>query len=103
MATSLRVGVVLAGKLVEERVFSGATPITFGQSLRCALSLPIESAPREHVLFTCKQGRFELHATPAMEVVRDHHRGKLTIGDATILFQEIATPPPAPRPQLQRS
>ena len=97
---SLRVGVVLAGQLVEECTFDGAAPVTFGQSLRCMLSIPVEGVPREHVLFTREAGRFVLHETKAMSVKRAGTRGKLTIGDATILFQEIATPPATPRPQL---
>ena len=98
MTTSLRVGLLLSGQLVEERVFSSA--VTFGHSLRCALSVPIDGIPREHVLFAIEEGRFVLHPPPAAEVTGDAKRGKLVIGDATILFQEIATPPPAPRPQL---
>ncbi len=97
---SLRIGVVLNGTLVEERVFDGASPITFGQSLRCALSVPVEGVPREHVLFTREGSGFVLHETARMAVERGDGRGRATIGDATILFQEIATPPPAPRAQL---
>jgi hypothetical protein len=103
MATSprsLRIGVLINDQLVEERLFDGAAPITLGQSLRCALSVPVEGVPREHVLFTVQDGRFVLHETPRMTVTRADGRGRLTIGEATILFQEVATPPPAPRPQL---
>src|SRR5262245_19366647 len=103
MATSLRVGILLGDQLVEERIFHGATPITFGQSLKCQLSVPVDGVPREHVLFTREQGRFELHPTRSMQVTRAGKRGKLVLGDATILFQEITTPPPAPRPQLPAS
>jgi hypothetical protein len=107
---SLRIGVVLHGLLVEERVFSG--PVTLGQSLRCAVSVPSDGMPREHTLFTVDQGRFVLHLTPAMEtrlagvtggVLEHGARGRIMIGDASILFQEVATPPPAPRPRLPAS
>jgi hypothetical protein len=107
---SLRIGVVLQGLLVEERLFSG--PVTLGQSLRCALSIPTDGMPREHALFTLDQGRFVLHLTPAMEtrlagvmdgVLDRGARGRIMLGDATILFQEVATPPPAPRPRLPAS
>jgi hypothetical protein len=98
---SLRVGVLINDQLVEERLFAG--PITLGQSLRCDLSLPVDGVPREHLLFTCEQGRFVLHETSRMHVQRTGDRGRITIGDATILFQEVATPPPAPRPQLPAS
>jgi hypothetical protein len=106
MATSprsLRVGVLLNDQLVEERLFDGATPVTFGQSLRCALSVPAEGVPREHVLFTKgADGHFELHETSRMQVKRVERRGRIAIGDATILFQEVSTPPPAPRPPTTR-
>ena len=107
MATSprsLRVGVLINDQLVEERLFDGAAPVTFGQSLRCALSVPVEGVPREHVLFTRgEDGSFVLHETARMQVKRVEKRGRLALGDATILFQEVATPPPRPRPQLPAS
>lgn len=117
---ALRVGVLLGGTLVEERVFSGMTPITIGQSLRCTLSIPADGVPLEHTLFARDQGRTLLRATPGMTgrlahgdvvttellpttLVERGMRGKLQLGDATILFQEIATPPVVPRPVLPAS
>ncbi len=107
---SLRIGIVLRGQLVEERLFQG--PVTVGQSLRCALSIPTDGMPHEHTLFTVDQERFVLHALPAMEtrlagvtngVLGHDARGRLTLGDASILFQELATLPRQPRPQLPAS
>jgi hypothetical protein len=128
MVRALRVGVLLGDNLVEERVFPGATPITFGQSLRCTLSIPADGVPLEHVLFARDQGRLLLRLTAKMDgrisqggtirtELRDGTadngvwtipiargaRGKLRIGDATVLFQEIAAPPIAPRPRLPAS
>lgn len=117
---ALRVGVLLNGHLVEERVISGMAPITIGQSLRCTLSIPADGVPHEHVLFARDQGRTYLRATPGMTgrlahgdaittdlppttTVERGMRGKLQIGDATILFQEVATPPIVPRPVLPAS
>lgn len=83
-----------------------------GQSLRCAVSVPTDEMPYEHTLFTVDQGRFVLHALPKMEtrlagmtgtVLDPGARGRLMLGDATILFQEIASPPVQPRPQLPAS
>ncbi|HET9988621.1 MAG TPA: hypothetical protein VFQ65_08870 [Kofleriaceae bacterium] len=115
---SLRIGVVIAGQLVEERVFPGTRPIRFGQSLRCELSLPIEGVPREHVLFARDEGAFVLHVVPNMiarvgvgdriEAITDQlriapgARGKLVLGDVTLLFQDIATVV-RPKPQLPAS
>ncbi len=100
---SLRIGVLINDQLVEERLLDGAAPITLGQSLRCTLSVPVDGVPREHVLFTRQDGRFVLHEAPRMQVKRADSRGRITIGDATILFQEVVTPPVAPRPQLPAS
>jgi hypothetical protein len=112
---SLRIGVVIAGTLVEERVFAGA--VTFGQSLRCSVSLPLDGLPREHLLFARDEGSFVLHPSKGMsgcvaigsEVkeigelrLPPGARGKLTIGDATILFQEIAHVV-RPKPRLPAS
>lgn len=98
----LRVGMVLDGQLVEERVFARG-PVTFGQSLRCALSVPLEGVPREHVLFTHDGGRWRVHATPAMNVVEHGQRGKVAIGGAVLLFQEVPAPVAVPPLQLPAS
>jgi hypothetical protein len=117
---SVRVGIVISGQLVEERVLDAATPVTFGQSLRCALSVPLDGLPREHVLFARDQGRLLLRVptgmtgrisrgdarvdvTPGDIALERGVRGKLEIGDATILFQDIARPAPTPRMALPPS
>jgi len=127
-ARALRVGVLLGGNLVEERLFRNLTPVTIGQSLRCTLSIPADGVPREHLLFVVDQGQLMLRLTAKMtgrlaqgDTIRTelcegtgvsgvwtiplHHgaRGKIQIGDATLLFQELAAPPLAPRPQLPAS
>jgi hypothetical protein len=116
-ARALRVGIVLGGNLVEERTFADAGPITIGQSLRCRLSVPVDGVPHEHTLFVRDQGRLLLHTTEHMTgrlangdaitmdpkgvvPIERGARGKLQLGDATILFQEVPLPVKAPRPQL---
>jgi hypothetical protein len=121
MTRALRIGVLLGGNLVEEKLFTGTTtPITFGQSLRCGISVPGDGIPHEHALFVFDQGRLILRTTSAMTgrfahgqanttlTAGDHPlphgvRGKITIGDATLLFQEMAAAPLAPRPVLPAS
>ncbi len=125
---AIRVGVLLGDNLVEEKVFRGGAPVTFGQSLKCGLSIPGDGIPHEHTLFVHDQGRVLLRVTKAMsgklsqageiqtELQRGEPvdgvwslplakgaRGKLVLGDATILFQEIAAPPLVPRPVLPAS
>jgi hypothetical protein len=101
---ALRVGLVIHDTLVEEQLLVGAAPITFGQSLRCTISVPVDGVPREHVLFTRDGERFVLHAIgqPPQPLERGA-RGKLRLGDATLLYQEIARPAPAPLPKLPAS
>ncbi|MGE3459911.1 MAG: AgmX/PglI C-terminal domain-containing protein [Kofleriaceae bacterium] len=124
MTRALRIGVLLGGNLVEEKLFTGTTtPITFGQSLRCAVSIPGDGIPHEHALFVFDQGPLILRATSSMSgrfahggstttfttlTAGDHAlqpgvRGKIVIGDATLLFQELAAAPASPRPVLPAS
>lgn len=104
---SLRVGVLLRGTLVEERLFDG--PVTVGQSLKCDLSVPADELPREHLLFAHDDRGWTVLAIPGMAVkiadgqgtrIAQGSRGRLVLGDTTILFQEMATPAAAPRPKL---
>ena len=95
---------MLAGRLVEERICDGATPITLGQSIQCTLSVPVDGVPREHVLFARQGERFVLRPVGGPEVVLEPGaRGKLRIGEAVILYQELARPPTAPPARLPRS
>jgi len=121
LARCLRVGILLGDRLVEERLFDGSAPVTFGQSWKCALSLPVDGVPREHVLFAREAGRFVLRPLAGMTgklahgdastavdgtrelVVERGARGRVRLGEATILFQDVARPPVAPRPQLPAS
>ncbi|HEU0030839.1 MAG TPA: AgmX/PglI C-terminal domain-containing protein [Kofleriaceae bacterium] len=118
---ALRVGVLLGDNLVEERVFAANSPVSIGQSLRCQLSIPVDGVPHEHLLFAPDQGRVILRVPrsasgrlaqagtirtelPAGDIVLERGaRGKLVLGSATLLFQEIAAPIAAPRPQLPPS
>jgi hypothetical protein len=125
---ALRIGVLLGDTLVEERLFENPGPISIGQSLRCSLSIPADGMPVEHVLFAVDRGhvflrvntqmtgrlaqgtqiKTELRQGPGTDgiwtiPIERGTRGKLTLGNATILFQEVAAPPIAPRPQLPAS
>lgn len=101
-------------------MFPATAPVTIGQSLKCALSLPIDGLPHEHVLFAVDQGRVILNVPDKMSVrvaqggsiQTDLHgavtleqgaRGRLELGGATVLFQEVATAPKTPRMQLPAS
>ena len=130
---ALRIGVLLHDTLVEERLFKivrNNLTISIGQSLRCDLSIPITNLPLEHRMFAVEHGRLMLRVTAEMTgrvaqgnaiqteaefragaphnhvwtiPIERGGRGKLHVGEATILFQEIAAPPNQPRPQLPSS
>jgi hypothetical protein len=117
---ALRVGVLLGERLVEERVLAVGSPVTFGQALRCTLSVPGDGVPLAHTLFVVEGGRLMLRVPEGAGgritcghdvradvrgtiVVERGTRGRLQIGEVTVLFQEIAAPPVAPRPVLPAS
>lgn len=127
----LRIGVLLGGKIVEERLIRERTPVTIGQSMRNTFSIPIEGLPLEFTLFALDdKGRYSLRFLPRMDgrlsdsggevntldalrargainhgdyyqiALSDSARGKLSLGDLTILFQFVTEPPRQPKPML---
>ena len=129
----LRIGILLGGKIVEERLIRERTPVTIGQSMRNTFSIPIEGLPLEFTLFALDEGRYSLRFLPRMdgrlsdsggevntlEALKargavnhgDYYqvgltpsaRGKLSFGDLTILFQFVTEPPRQPKPMLPAS
>ncbi|HET7504983.1 MAG TPA: hypothetical protein VFK02_28360 [Kofleriaceae bacterium] len=129
----LRIGVLLGGKIVEERLIRERTPVTIGQSMRNTFSVPVDGLPGEHTLFGIDEGRYFLRFLPRMDgrlsdaggqvntlealkargannhgeyfqiPLTESARGKLTLGDLTILFQFVTEPPRQPKPMLPAS
>jgi len=127
---ALRVGVVRGGKIVEERTFTGPATVRIGSGARNTLALPQSNLPESVVLFQPEGGgvalvfdegsrgrvegpsggadldvlarggkarrqgdRWVLPLDPA-------ERGRVTLGEATVLWQFAVPAPPAPRPVL---
>lgn len=130
----LRIGVLLGGKIVEERLIRERTAVSIGQSMRNTFSIPIEGLPLEFTLFALdERGKYHLRflakmdgrlsdsggqvntldalkargATQAGEYwqvpLGDNARGKLSLGDLTVLFQFVTEPPRQPKPMLPAS
>ncbi|CAN5917382.1 hypothetical protein BH11MYX2_BH11MYX2_17610 [soil metagenome] len=129
----LRIGVLLGGKIVEERLIRDRVPVTIGQSMKNTFSIPLEGLPLEFTLFAIDQGKYSLQFLPKMDgrvsdgggqvntldalkqkgarnvgdsyqvPLTDGARGKLTLGDLTILFQFVTEPPRQPKPMLPAS
>lgn len=129
----LRIGILLGGKIVEERLIRERAPVTIGQSMRNTFSIPIEGLPLEFTLFALDEGRYSLRFLARMDgrlsdssgqvntlealkargahnrgdhfqiPLSESSRGKLSMGDLTILFQFVTEPPRQPKPMLPAS
>jgi outer membrane biosynthesis protein TonB len=122
----LRVGIVQGGRIVEERVFRAGETITLGPRAADTFIVPPDVLARPWRLFEERGGRLALRLAPEMTarlaaggelsawdaapgeplraiVLPDGARGKVTLGDTTVLFQRIRPPAPRPRPQLPAS
>jgi hypothetical protein len=128
----LRIGVLLGGKIVEERLIRERVPVTVGQSMKNTFSIPVEGLPLEFTLFALDQGKYSLRFLSKMDGrlsdggqvntldalkgrgatqvgdywqvgLSESSRGKLTLGDLTVLFQFVTEPPRQPKPMLPAS
>jgi hypothetical protein len=128
----LRIGILLGGKIVEERLIRERTSVTIGQSMKNTFSIPIEGLPLELTLFSLEDGKYHLRFLNKMDgrlssgdqvntldalkgrgavnhgdywsvPLSSNSRGKLSFGDLTILFQFVTEPPRQPKPMLPAS
>ena len=129
----LRIGVILGDKIVEERLVRARGPVSIGQSAKNTFAVPAPELPRSWPLFQLHNGRYVLSVAESMEgrlsdggdvqslaqlkasgrlkregqawlvPLTDAARGKITVGDLTLLFQFVMAPPLQPRPALPHS
>jgi hypothetical protein len=128
----LRIGVLLGGKIVEERLIRERTSVTIGQSMKNTFSIPVEGLPLELTLFSLENNKYSLRFLNKMDgrlsagdqvntlealkgrgavnhgdfwsvPLSENSRGKLSIGDLTVLFQFVTEPPRQPKPMLPAS
>ncbi|MSP15037.1 MAG: AgmX/PglI C-terminal domain-containing protein [Myxococcales bacterium] len=129
----LRIGILLGGKIVEERLVRERTNVTIGQSSKNTFCIPAPEIGRVWPLFRLINGRYALCLTETMDgrlsdggqvlplaqarvapgvqrsgnafliPLSDTARGKVIVGDMTLLFQFVVAPPLQPRPQLPPS
>ncbi len=126
----LRIGLVAAGRILEERVVKQRTSVTVGPSEKSTFVVQA-NLPAQFKLFELIGGDYYVNfldgmtgrialATgitdlvalkgqakrvgPAYQVrLTEEARGKIIIGETTFLFQFVAPPPVQPRPQLPLS
>ncbi|MBK7537603.1 MAG: hypothetical protein IPI49_19970 [Myxococcales bacterium] len=128
----LRIGILLGGKIVEERLIRDRSTVTIGQSVKNTFSVPLDGLPLEFPLFPAVDHQYKLNVLKGMDgrlsesgggvqlleqakasaehhgdyytlPLSEHSRGKLTLGDLTILFQFVVEPPIQPKPMLPAS
>jgi TonB family protein len=126
----LRIGLVSAGRILEERIVKQRTSVTVGPSER-SMFVVQANLPPQYKLFELIGNEYYLNfldgmtgrvalATGITDIVAmkgqarrvgpvyqirltEEARGKITIGETTFLFQFVAPPPVQPRPQLPLS
>ena len=126
----LRVGLIQNGRILEERLLRKHGSVSIGHANKNTFSIPVSRLPRTFELFEVRGGAYHLNFDDSMggrvslkEKVVDlrtlrekkiaqkrgaswsvplteNSRGKITIGDVTLLFQFVAPPPTVARPQL---
>ena len=126
----LRIGVIQASRIIEERVVLQRDDVTVGTTEHNTFTVAAESFPARFELFTMADGRYRLNFTDTMDGrvampegvltlaqikqsgraqrtangwrigLTEQSRGKITVADVTFLFQFVVPPPPLNRPQL---
>ena len=129
----LRIGIIQGGRIVEERLVRKRESISIGQSARNMFVVPSDALPKHWLMFEItprgylghfadamdariavgneiislaqlkQSGKIRRHGQAWVMLLDERSRGKITVGDLTILFQFVTPPPPQPRPQLPAS
>jgi hypothetical protein len=129
----MRIGVIQGGRIVEEKLVRTRENITVGQSAKNMFVVPSDALPRTWMLFEVTPTGYVAHFAEGMDAriavgqeiisfsqlkqtgkvkktgnayllpLDERSRGKITIGEMTVLFQFVTPPPPQPKPQLPAS
>nr|HMR10310.1 energy transducer TonB [Polyangiaceae bacterium] len=125
----LRIGLVQGGRIIEERIIKQRTHVTVGPSEKSMFVIATQNVPPSFRLFELVGNEYQLNfldgmsgrialptgisdlnmlkgqarRTPqgAYQVrLTEDSRGKVVVGNTTILFQFVTPPPVQPKPQL---
>jgi len=125
----LRIGLVQAGKVIEERVIKQRSHVTIGPSEKSMFVVPSQNVPPNFRLFELIGNEYHLNFLDGMTGrvalqtgitdlgalrgqakrsmqgayqvrLTEDARGKVVVGETTFLFQFVAPPPIQPKPQL---
>ncbi len=128
----LRIGVIQGGKIVEERVIPARQAVTVGSGSRNVIIVPQSDLPASTTVFAWQGDRYHLSFEEGTDgriqgpqgaadfgalvsqglarkegracsvPVGEDQRGKLTLGEVTLLWQFVTPPPEAPKPVLPK-
>lgn len=126
----LRACVVQGGRVIDEQRLDRRIPLTIGHAPKNTFVVPDGDFPKSHELFSVENGTYELVLSEDMRgklsidnnavdfsalksqgmlkkkgdfytlPLNDNHRGKVLIGDLTVIFQFVAPPPEPPKIEL---
>lgn len=120
----LRLGVVRGGRIVEERLVPRGTAVTIGRDESSTVVVTAAQAPRRHVLFAPGPKGYALSVTTGMDgrvvvggellvlsapagtegasriELSPDARGRVRLGETSLLFQFVEPPPVTPRAAL---
>ncbi|MFZ5470772.1 MAG: AgmX/PglI C-terminal domain-containing protein [Myxococcota bacterium] len=126
----LRVGVIQGGKIIEERHLKKRENVTVGHDAKNTFVVPASNLPPSFPVFELKAGQYSLLFTEHMEgrvrvgsadvdfsglraqglakkrgdvyvlPLTDAAKGKVSLGEVTLLFQFVTPPPEPPKPEL---
>ena len=129
----LRIGIVQGGRIIDERLVRSRGNISIGWSSKATFAVPSEALPKQWLLFELtpkgyvarfadamdariavgnevislaqlkQAGRIRRQANAWLLLLDERSRGKISVGDLTILFQFVTPPPQQPRPRLPAS
>lgn len=129
----LRVGIIHNGRPIEERLFRKKEAVTVGQTPKQTFCVPVAGVPKAFTFFEVHGSDYHLCFDESMTgrlslgegvhdlaslrkggkaqksgdrwsvKLTDRSRGKVVVGQVTILFQFVVPPPPRPKPQLPAS
>jgi outer membrane biosynthesis protein TonB len=128
----LRVGVIQGGKIVEERVLPPQSAVTIGTAAKNTIVLPSANLPASTLVFSHDGTRYTLLFAEGVEgriqgpqgaadfgalvsqglarrhderhavQVNEDQRGKIVLGEVTLLWQFVAPPAETPKPVLPK-
>ena len=129
----LRVGIIQGGKIIEERLLRKMEAVTIGWSPKNTLVVPASNLPRSFTLFGIRGGSYTLNFMQGAKGrvlldggvaqlgslassgkarkkgseyqidLNEKARGKVALGDVTLLFQFVTPPPLPPKLKLPAS